>query len=1053
MGCICQELVARNLEPCCTSTSTSTFEGSSLARTPSLASSSSRKEGGGCGQVSKVCCEDDEDDDDLKTCSKVGVRRVVTNDEKTRRGLGLGNDGCCDAEEESRCCDEGGESSCAKGKERKGECCGSEEVEGGCCASDEKVEGGCCSSEKIDDDCCRSEKMRNDCCSSEKIDHDCCDSEKVKNDCCSSEKIKDDCCSSEKIKDNCCTSEKIRQDGFSSKKKTSGIRSKEETSGLGTVHGQVLNNPDIEKDAVFIDHVVLNVQGLTCVGCETKLFRSLQGIPGVRNLRTSLVLSQAEFDLEKESPLVTEIIKSVEKSTGFNCQRANNEGHQVEVVIDGDTKSFVERKYQDGITQMTAIDSRTVRITYDARIIGARALLEKYADTSMELVAPRGYPELESGKKHVRSTAWMTILSALLTVPVLILAWAPLHPRSIVYGGVSLVLATVVQVVIAGPFYPSATKSLLFTRVIEMDLLIVLSTSAAYIFSVVSFAYEAIGRPLATGEFFETSTLLVTLIMLGRWVSAFARQRAVESVSIRSLQAKTAFLCDADGRNDQEIDSRLLQYGDFFKVRPDSIVPTDGLIVTGTTEINESMMTGESLPVEKLPGSSVIAGSINGSGVIVVRLTNLPGENTISAIASMVDEAKFSKPKTQELVDIVASYFVPVILFLTIVTFAIWTAVGIYVRHQSGGRAVTNAITYAISVLIVSCPCAIGLAVPMVVVISGGVAANHGVIFKSATTIENARNVSNVVFDKTGTLTQGEMSVTEEVYLSDDRELAASVALGLTSNSKHPVSTAISAYLEGKGVDAATIRDDNSVPGQGIEGSFDGAKVRCGNTRWLAAENLPEVQAFLLKGLTVFGVAMNNRVIAAFGLSDPLRPESCLVITELQKRNITISIVSGDDAGAVEAVALQLNIPSSQVRSRCKPSDKQAYVKDLMTDEKNTVLFCGDGTNDAVALAQADIGVHVNGGSDVAQTAADVILMRPYLGGVLVLLDLSKTAFHRMMFNFGWSFVYNLFAILLAAGALVQARIPPEYAGLGEIVSVLPVILIALQLRWFKREY
>ncbi|KAL8906376.1 MAG: hypothetical protein Q9207_002088 [Kuettlingeria erythrocarpa] len=760
------------------------------------------------------------------------------------------------------------------------------------------------------------------------------------------------------------------------------------------------NHVDIERGAAFAEHVVLNVQGLTCVGCETKLSRSLQCIPGIHNLRTSLVLSQAEFDLEeKKACSVADIIKSVESSTGFTCQRLSHEGQTIEVIVDGDAKAFVERKYPDGVTQMLASGKQTVRITYDARVHGL------------------------------------------------------LPPPPIVYGAVSLALATIVQVAVAGPFYPSALRALIFSHVIEMDLLVVLSTSTAYLFSVVSFAYHVIGRPLPTGEFFETSTLLVTLIMLGRWVSAFARQRAVESVSIRSLQTETAVLCDAEGCGGEQIEARLLQYGDLFKVSPDSRITTDGVVVLGTTEVDESMVTGESLPVEKVPGSSVIAGSLNGSGVIVVRLTHLPGDNTISTIATMVDEAKFSKAKTQEIVDIVASYFVPIILALTIITFAIWVAIGISVRSQNGSRAVVNAVTYAISVLIVSCPCAIGLAVPMVVVIAGGVAAQHGVVFKSATTIETARKVSHVVFDKTGTLTQGELSVTEEVYLSERQDIAAAVALGLTCDNKHPVSAAVSTYLEKKGVEAAKTTSIRSIAGKGVDGNFNGMSVRCGNTRWLSAETHPEVQDLLAKALTVFCVAVDDRLVAAYGLSDSLRSESGVVITELEKRGIAVSIVSGDEAGAVEDVAQKLGIQPSHVRSRCSPGDKQEYIKKLMTDESKAVIFCGDGTNDAVALAQADIGIHMSSGSDVAQTAADVVLMRPYLGGILVLLDLSKAAFHRIFFNFAWSFVYNLFAILLAAGAFVNARISPQYAGLGEIVSVLPVILIALQLKWFRREY
>lgn len=832
----------------------------------------------------------------------------------------------------------------------------------------------------------------------------------------------------------------------------SGCRKGENSVSLSRLDEKANIELDIEKGASVVDHVSLSVEGLTCVGCETKLFRALHDIRGVHNLHTSLVLSKAEFDLDAKADPVDEVISAVEKSTGFACKRLNSDGQELDILIDGDAKAFIERKYPKGITQLSAIDKRVVRITFDPTIIGARAVLENSFGTKLNVAPPRTSSDLESGQKHVRHTAWVTLVSAGLTIPVLVLAWAPLAPRPTAYGATSLALATAVQFVIAGQFYVSALRALIFTRVIEMDLLIVLSTSTAYIFSIIAFAYQVMGNSLPTGEFFQTSTLLVTLIMLGRLVSAFARQKAVESVSIRSLQNQAAVLCDADGRNDQEIDARLLQFGDMFKVGPDSRITTDGVIVTGTTEVDESMITGESLPVDKRPGSSVIAGSINGSSVIVVRLTNLPGHNTISTIAAMVDEAKFQKPKTQELVDIVASWFVPVILTLTTITFAIWIAVGISVRQQGAGTAVVNAITYGISVLIVSCPCAIGLCIPMVIVVGGGAAAKHGVIFKSATAFESARKVSHVVFDKTGTLTEGELSVAEELILAE-KQLAMSITLGLTSNIKHPVSVAISSYLKSEGAQAPDVKDVRSVTGKGVEGTYGGDLVRCGNTRWLLLQDLPEVQSLLEKGLTVFGVAVRDKPLAVFGLSDRIRPETKLVLAELKKRKIAISIVSGDDAGATENLAAQLDIPLSNVRSRCTPADKQKYLKKLSADKHERTVFCGDGTNDAVALAQADIGVHMSTGSEVAQTAADVVLLRPSLTGVLLLLDLSRSAMHRVFLNFAWSFVYNLFAILLAAGAFVDARIPPQYAGLGEIVSVLPVILIALQLRWFKRHY
>jgi len=485
-------------------------------------------------------------------------------------------------------------------------------------------------------------------------------------------------------------------------------------------------------------------------------------------------------------------------------------------------------------------------------------------------------------------------------------------------------------------------------------------------------------------------------------------------------------------------------------VTPDSCIATDGVVISGTSEVNESMMTGEAQLIEKSPGSAIVAGSVNGSGTLAVRLIRLPDNNTNSEIAGMVDEAKFSKPKTQEIADRIAGYFVPVVVVLTLITFSVWIAIGIAIRHETAASATITATTYAISALIVSCPCAIGLAVPMVIVIAGGVAAKHGVIFKSANVLESARLVDHVVFDKTGTLTEGQMAVSEERYPTASKDLTRSLILGMTANIKHPVSSAIAKHLQSIAVESALVEDIKTLPGKGIEASWNGAVVRAGNSRWLAVERLPLVQSFLAKGLTVFCVMKEAELLAVFGLEDRLRSDAAFVVSELSRRGINVSIVSGDDSGAVQMIATQLGIAAPYIKSRCSSADKQQYIKDLMRDNRETVLFCGDGTNDAVALAEASIGVHVNEGTDVAQSAADALLMRPFLGGILVLMDLSRASYKRIIFNFAWAFVYNLFAILLAAGAFVNARIPPQYAGLGEIVSVLPVILIALQLKWTK---
>ncbi|TQN68812.1 P-type cation-transporting ATPase, partial [Colletotrichum shisoi] len=668
---------------------------------------------------------------------------------------------------------------------------------------------------------------------------------------------------------------------------------------------------------------------MTCTGCETKLGRTLATVGAVKNLKTSLVLARAEFDLDMGAGSVVEVIKHLERTTEFKCEKMPSQGASIDVLAPGNTAAFVNQPWPEGVTDVRAADKTTVHIEFDAEAVGARDLVGKGWDAPVEL-APlplRADPTLEAGSKH-------------------------------------------------------------------MDLLIVLSTSAAYIFSVASFGFLVSHKPLSTGEFFETSTLLVTLIMVGRYVSALARQKAVESISIRSLQASTALLVDRSGE-EKEIDARLLQ------------VPTDGTVISGSSELDESMMTGESKPVEKYVGSSLIAGSINGSGTLNVRLTRLPGDNTISNIAGMADGAKLSKPKIQDIADRAASYFVPVVVGITIITFSIWIAVGIAVRKQSGSEATIQAVTYAITVLIVSCPCAIGLAVPMVIVMASGVAAERGVIFKSADSIEVAYKTSHVVFDKTGTITNGKLTIAQEDYVAEDVTSTKGLILGLVGSIKHPVSAAVAAHLKAQGISPSTVPDPKALTGKGVEATVSGRKLQAGNPRWLGFSTDPGVEPILTKGYTAFCFTIDGSLAAVFGLEDSIRPDALETITTLQNSGI----------------AVHLGTPDGHVRSRCTPGDKQAYIQTLMARRPQTatgtrhgrwkslkepvVMFCGDG-----------------------RPPTWLVLMRPSLAGILTAIAISRKATHRIAFNLGWSFAYNLAAILLGAGAFVHARIPPEFAGL-----------------------
>jgi Cu2+-exporting ATPase len=461
------------------------------------------------------------------------------------------------------------------------------------------------------------------------------------------------------------------------------------------------------------------------------------------------------------------------------------------------------------------------------------------------------------------------------------------------------------------------------------------------------------------------------------------------------------------------------------------------------------MITGEATLVFKGPGASVISGSLNHSGELMVRLSRLTGDNTVKTIGVMVDEAKSSKARFQEIADRVAGYFVPVILFITLATFVTWIGVGKGVRHYSTSQTCINAMTYAISALIVSCPCAIGLAVPMVLVIAGGVAAKHGVIFKTAETIERARKISHVVFDKTGTLTEGRLTVEQETYPTKNEAILRPMIAALVSSSNHPVAKALFAHLDVQNSPKTDVENIKSLPGRGLKANWGEDDVCAGNPYWLGVHNLPSVKLLLSSGLTVFCITVNKGLVGVYGLRDGLRAEAVSTISILHSRGIAVSIVSGDSEESVKLLAHKLQIPQSHVRFRCSPEDKQDYVRSISHDH-STVMFCGDGTNDAVALAEASIGMHMSDGTAIAKSASDAVLIRSNLSGVIILMDLSQAFYRRVVFNFAWAFIYNTFAILLAAGAFPNVRIEPKYAGLGEIVSVLPVIAIGIQLKWAK---
>ncbi|KAK6496292.1 hypothetical protein TWF481_002317 [Arthrobotrys musiformis] len=804
---------------------------------------------------------------------------------------------------------------------------------------------------------------------------------------------------------------------------------------------------DIE-NAAARQRILLSVAGMTCTGCSRKVTNVLNGVNGVSSINVTFVTGVAEFDLDLAVSNLQQVIPRIEKETGFKFSQIVSNHQTLDLQVDpAVAKTVFEQLRSAAVESVERVGKSTYRVNYDPAVIGARTLLSSIKGAS--LAPPGNDANLVNGRRRLIRTAWITGVAMALTIPILALNWSnnpvPYSKRSIV----SLVLATFVQALAIPEFYAGAITSLVYSRVIEMDMLVVISITAAYAYSVVAFALTHAGYVLETGEFFETSSLLIALVLLGRLIAAIAKVRAISAVSLRSLQAEKALLV-VPSSGTVEIDARLLQLGDSFVVPAHSRIVTDGLVIDGKSSIDESMITGENVPVPKAIGDEVIAGTINCSSPLTISMTRLPGKNSITDIANLVENALAAKPRIQDLADTVAGYFIPVVICIALTVFGIWMAVALKVRGENGGGAVGVAITYSIAVLAVSCPCALGLAVPMVLVIAGGVAARSGVIIKQADVIERGHKVTDVVFDKTGTITKGDLTVVhEQLFPHLDASDVLSIAKPLTKENQHPVSMAVATHLQQHSIVFAKLENVESIPGAGIQCEWQGSIIKAGNPYWLNIEDHPEVSTLIEQGMSLFCITSDSILVAAFGLKANIREEAKQVIADLQRRQIKCHILSGDGPRVVEDVATAVGIPLTNTASRHSPAQKQHYIKELMSSGR-TVLFCGDGTNDAVAVAQANVGVQIGTTSDITRATADVVLLGG-LDGILILLDISKRSSRRIIFNFAWSAIYNVFAILLAAGAFVKARIPPAYAGLGEVVSVVPVIVAALTLSMTKR--
>jgi heavy metal translocating P-type ATPase len=667
--------------------------------------------------------------------------------------------------------------------------------------------------------------------------------------------------------------------------------------------------------------------------------------------------------------------------------------------------------------------------------------------------------EAEQGPSpELRDMTRRFVVGAVLTVPLVVLAMGEMVPglAALLHGGwnkwVQLVLATPAVLWAGWPFFVRGWKSVV-TRNLNMFTLIAIGTGAAYVYSVVAAAAPQVFPPGfrteagTVGIYFEAAAVIVTLVLLGQVMEIRARERTSDALrALLDLAPKTARRL-TDSGDDEEIGLDRVEVGDKLRIRPGESVPVDGEVLDGRSSVDESMVTGESLPVEKTAGEKLIGGTLNGTGTLVMRAEKVGGETMLSRIVQMVAEAQRSRAPIQRLADQVAGYFVPVVIGIAILSFAAWGMWG-------PQPALAYGLVSAVSVLIIACPCALGLATPMSIMVGTGRGAQAGVLIKNAESLERFEKVDTIVVDKTGTLTVGKPELQTIVTSGEwaEGDLLRLVA-SLERGSEHPLAGAILKAAKEKDLSLVDAQDFDAVTGKGVIGKVDSRDVAFGNARLMADREVDlgdlERQADELRseGATAMFVAVDGKAAGVVAVADPIKETTAAAVKGLHADGIRIVMLTGDNRRTAEAVARRLGI--DEVEAEVLPEDKHEVVKRLQA-EGRVVAMAGDGVNDAPALARADIGVAMGSGTDVAIESAGVTLVKGDLNGILRAKRLSEATMRNIRQNLFFAFIYNALGVPVAAGVLFPVfgiLISPIFAAAAMSLSSVSVVGNALRLR------
>lgn len=864
----------------------------------------------------------------------------------------------------------------------------------------------------------------------------------------------------------------------------------------------------------------LSIGGMTCSGCCTRIEKFMERRPGILDVNVSLLTSRGVFVYDPKQ-VSAKAIEDMVVSLGFTAGVMPNESYVCivlhigyenpervrEVLLSMPGVMAAEETEDVSLSPTSSSPSklmgnqRAVLVEYDPEMTGARKIVrhlssvlgfQVYASSPRPLAVQNEEAEVAKFRNYLLS-------SFILALPIVILEYIlPLFvsganpvESEIVTGlsykdAIDILCATPIVFLIAYPIHESAFLALRYGSRVTMDVLISLSSFTAYTFSLVTvlmgaFAVNPEGR---SETFFEVTALLVTLILVGRYIEKIVKAKASNSVdALLRIQAKTAILLESNTGNPKSIDKSLkesyidvilVEREDLLKVLPGTRIPTDGVVVEGASTVDESMITGESRKVAKEPGSVVIGGTINSHGVLVMRVTHTITESMLARIVNLVDEAQSSKCVSQNVADVVASYFTTFIISISVIMFFVWyhlAKAGEVATH--GWAPFPFALRFAITILVISCPCAISLAVPTAIMVATTIGSQFGVLFKGGFAIEALEKVDVVMFDKTGTLTNGTLAVVDTALPSSGsssdngssistRQLWSYIAAA-EKNSEHAIAKGLVAYACSINAPELTAAKFDSIPGCGVKALVAGNDVNVGSLKWMQDVLKISVPVdlhmanskFQQHGCVVICVAVNNELASVVALRDTPRPEARFVIEQLKRQKIQTWIVTGDQRETALSIAEMLGIPEFTVIADALPHQKVDKVRLLQSIGKN-VAFVGDGVNDGPALAMAHVGIAVGAGTDVALESADLVLVKDDLRDLLNAINLSRATNKMIKWNFSWGFMYNVFMMPLACGALYPffgISIPPALAGLSELLSSVPVIMFSLLLNFWRPPY